>query len=144
MPNSQNSNDLSKKQTDFNTILAIEEAIKSTIGAIESLTTELSRQKEMLGDSLSNERMLSEEDAKCKAATRKKKEVKAQVMKLPSILILSEKVKEVMAELKEKRTALSDYLREYNRLTGATQIEVDGEIREIVLAARLVKKKEKK
>jgi len=43
--------------------------------------------------------------------------------------------------LKDLQNALSDYLREYQRLSGSNEIEGDdGEVREIVYVAKLVKR----
>ena len=45
------------------------------------------------------------------------------------------------SEQSELKTGLSDYLREYQRLSGSNEIEgEDGEVREIVYVAKLVKK----
>lgn len=55
--------------------------------------------------------------------------------------IIANKAKTLAAELKEKQFSLSDYLLEYQRLSGANQIEIgDGEILEIVNTARVVRK----
>jgi hypothetical protein len=45
------------------------------------------------------------------------------------------------AATKELDTALSDYLREYMRMSGTNEIETeDGDVREIVYVAKLIKK----
>ena len=52
-----------------------------------------------------------------------------------------EKVKDMTQENKDLSVAQSEYLREYARLSGTTEIEgEDGEVREIIYVAKLVKK----
>ena len=54
---------------------------------------------------------------------------------------LAQKIKDFNTDLKEKKTALSDYLLEYQRMSGATEIEGhDGQIREIINNAKLIKR----
>lgn len=64
-----------------------------------------------------------------------------QILNLPANAGLNEKVKDLSGEVKELGGALSDYLREYQRMSGVNEIESeDGEVHEIVYTARLVKK----
>ena len=65
-------------------------------------------------------------------------------MKRPDVAALAGKLKSLKSEKKELQEGLSDYLREYQRLSGSNEIEgEDGEIRQIVYVAKLVKKSSK-
>src|SRR3989344_4853226 len=76
-----------------------------------------------------------------KEAVKVKQGTKAQILRQPQAGELDKKVKELKADLKENRSSLSDYLQEYARLSGVNEIEGDdGEVREIVYDARLIKK----
>lgn len=62
-------------------------------------------------------------------------------MKRPDVADLSNKLKDLKSEQTELKEGLSDYLRECQRLSGSNEIEGDdGEVREIVYTAKLVKK----
>jgi DNA-binding transcriptional MocR family regulator len=66
-------------------------------------------------------------------------------MKQPSVMQLSNHIKQMRQEMKERQSALSDYLQEYQRLTGATEIETNsGDIMRIVNSSKLVKDSAKK
>jgi hypothetical protein len=66
-------------------------------------------------------------------------------MKQPSVMQLSNQIKSMRQEIKERQSSLSDYLQEYQRLTGATEIETsDGNILRIINSSRLVKESSKK
>ena len=76
-----------------------------------------------------------------KEAARIKSNTKQQILKQPQVADVNEKVKSMQSQLKENQDALSEYLREYNRLTGITEIEGnDGEIRQIIYIAKLIRK----
>jgi hypothetical protein len=74
-------------------------------------------------------------------AMKGKKEIKAKLSRQPNALETAEKKKNMSSEIKEMDAALSDYLREYMRISGANQIEDDnGTVHEIVYIAKLLKK----
>ena len=68
----------------------------------------------------------------------------SQILKQPENQQVAQKAKELSAEVKELNEALSDYLREYGRMSGASEIEDDsGETLEIVYVAKLIRKPSK-
>jgi hypothetical protein len=74
-----------------------------------------------------------------KATTRQ------QIASQPSVIAIANKVKSLGQDIKERQAALSDYLLEYQRMTGANEIEDnDGQIREIINSAKLIKRSSKK
>lgn len=122
-------------------LLNMESLIKGHINTIETLSVEAKKHKEMLEDIFNNDPTYQEHDKLAKEATKVKQGTKQQILKQPQAAELDKKVKELKSELKENMGSLSDYLQEYARMAGVNEIEGDdGEVREIVYNARLIKK----
>ncbi|MCL4415803.1 MAG: hypothetical protein M1365_03735 [Actinobacteria bacterium] len=122
-------------------LLKIEEMIKTHLSQIDSLGEEITKRKDMLDDIFANNETYQEHDKQAKEAARIKSNTKKEILKRADAAELSEKLKDLKLEQKELRDGLSDYLREYQRLSGSNEIEGDdGEIREIVYTAKLVKR----
>lgn len=135
-------------QTDPNgatVLLELETTIKNHIADIDLRKSELKKQREMMESALMNDETYRLHTEEAKKAAKVKAQTKFQILQLPANRQLSEKVKDLSAEVKELDTALSDYLREFQRMSGTNEIETnDGEVREIVYVAKLVKKASKK
>lgn len=131
--------------TDNSQVLtSLDEMIKSYVQSIDRLKGEVRKHKEMIEDGFANDPVYKEHDEAVKAATKVRQATKSEIMKQPGVLTLVQKLKTLTSELKEKNTSLSDYLLEYQRLSGANQIEMDdGEILEIVNSAKIVRKPSK-
>lgn len=115
--------------------------IKSHISSIEKLQEDMKKHKEMLDDIFKNDPTYQEHSEKAKEAAKIKQNTKAQILKQPQAAELNEKVKSFKSQIKETQDALSDYLQEYARMAGVNEIEgEDGEVREIVYVAKLIKK----
>jgi len=128
-------------QTSSEILVNMEGLIKGHITAIDKISEELRKHKEMLDDIFANDPTYQEHDKIAKEAVKVKQGTKAQILRQPQAGELDKKVKELKADLKENRSSLSDYLQEYARLSGVNEIEGDdGEVREIVYDARLIKK----
>jgi len=55
-------------------------------------------------------------------------------------MAMSQKIKDMSGELKAQKEALSGYLQDYQKLTGANEIEdANGVLNEILYTARLIK-----
>ena len=122
----------------------IESMIKSHIRTIDSRKEELKKYKEMLTSTLANDATYKLHEEEAKKASKQKAATKMQILKLPANDNLVKRVRELTSELRETQAALSDYLREYQRLSGSNEIEgEDGEVREIVYVAKLVKRPSK-
>ncbi|MCL4360048.1 hypothetical protein M1555_02220 [Patescibacteria group bacterium] len=125
-------------------LLNLESMIREYIARIDRTKKELKTRRGMLESALSNDETYRDHDQKVKEANKTKAATKKQILDAPENRALVEKVKEASIEVKELDTALSEYLREYQRMTGSNEIEgEDGEVREIVYVARLVKKTER-
>ena len=122
-------------------LLNMESLIKGHIATIDTLSTEAKKHKEMLDDIFNNDPTFQEHDKLAKEAAKVKQGTKQQILKQPQAAELDKKIKELKSELKENMGSLSDYLQEYARMAGVNEIEGDdGEVREIVYNARLIKK----
>lgn len=124
-----------------NIAINLEAMVKSTLAEIDRLEEEYKTQKQMLQDVFENDTTYKAHAQAAKEATRVKSNTKSQILKQPQVAELNEKVKSLKSQLVENQESLSEYLREYNRLTGITEIEGnDGELHQIVYVAKLVKK----
>lgn len=125
-------------------LVKIEEMIKTHILQIDELGEEASKYKDMLDDIFVNDETYQEHDKLAKEAARIRTNTKKEIMKRPDAADLANKLKSVRSQQKELREGLSDYLREYQRLSGSNEIEgEDGEVREIIFVAKLVKRSNK-
>lgn len=126
-------------QTDV--LMSLEEMIKNKLASLSKLRVEIKKQKEMFDDSFLNSEAYRQAEEKVKEVNKQKGSVREQIMKQPSVMSLNAKIKEMRQEAKEGQNELSDYLLEYQRLTGATSIEdPDGNVLEIVNSARAIKR----
>lgn len=122
----------------------LESLIKNHITDIDKRKDELKKQKEMLASALLNDETYLEHEQKAKEANKVKAATKRQIMQQPANKQLADKVRELSTEVKELDGALSDYLGEYQRMTGSNEIQTnEGDVREIVYVAKLVKKSSK-
>jgi len=125
-------------------LLNLEKLIKNHDAGIDRLKTELKKHREMLADILANDPTYKLHEEKAKEANKVRSMTKMQILKRPDCADLAGKIKNMQTESKELAASLSDYLREYARLSGGNEIEgEDGEVKEIIYVAKLVKKKSK-
>ena len=126
-------------------LLNLEEMIKNHINSIDKLKEEKKKLTEMFEDSFVNNPVYRENSEKAKEALKVKATTRQQIASQPSVIAISQKVKGLNTDLKERQVALSDYLLEYQRLTGANEIEdSEGQMREIINSAKLIKRTAKK
>jgi hypothetical protein len=126
-------------------LLSLEELIKTNIDSIEKIQQDLRKQREMFDDSFNNDPVFREHSEKVKEANKVKSQTKQQIMKQPSVMQLANHVKSMRQEIKERQASLSDYLQEYQRLSGATEIESNsGELLRIINSSKLKKEGSKK
>lgn len=98
----------------------------------------------MLDDALLNDANYKEKEDKAKEAVKTRNACKLQILKQPALMALSDKIKDLRSEMKEAKQQLSDYLQEYQKLTGANEIEdANGNVNEIRYSARLVRPSKK-
>lgn len=142
-PQDDNVTNTSRQDTNSSAeiLINMESLIKSHLSAIARLETELDKFKAMLEDIFENDPTYKEHSEKAKEANKIKQGTKKQILKQPQVADLSNRVKNLQAETKEHKASLSDYLKEYQRLSGLSEIEgEDGTIHQIIYEARLIKK----
>lgn len=121
-------------------ILNIENMIKTHVASLSRLKVEIKKHAEEIEDSFSNDSTYKLHAEEAKKSAKQKSMTKSQITKNPSVALLVEKMKEMRAQVKELNGALSDYLREYARLSGSTEIaDNEGNIWNIMYSAKLVK-----
>ncbi|OGG02417.1 hypothetical protein A2Z33_05140 [Candidatus Gottesmanbacteria bacterium RBG_16_52_11] len=119
----------------------LESMIKSHITGIDKRKSELRKHREMLASALANDETYTGQDDEVKKAVKIRNATRSEILKQQANVKINEKVKELSGEIKEMDMALSDYLREYQRLSGSNEIETDdGTVREIVYVAKLIRK----
>jgi predicted nuclease with TOPRIM domain len=124
------------------TMLDLESLIKRYLKDIGELREDIKEQKQMFDDAFDNDVKFKESDDKAKEINRAKAAVKQIIKRTPAVAELENKINGMKDEMKELQDALSGYVREYQRVSGATQIEGEnGEIMEIVHTVKLVKRK---
>lgn len=122
-------------------LLSLEELIKNHIQSLDSLQDELKKHREMFADAFENSESYQQQEKKVKEASKDKAQAREQILKQPAMESLGQKIKDLNTELREKRSALSDYLLEFQRLSGLNEIEDhQGQVREIVNNAKLIKR----
>lgn len=126
------------------TVLELEQMIKTNVATLDRNKVELKKLKEMLESALLNDEPYRMAAEKAKEAAKEKGKAKLVVLENQATRQVAEKIKDMTVENKELMQAQSEYLREYARLSGINEIETeDGEVREIIYVAKLVKKARK-
>jgi len=121
-------------------LLNLENLIKNYIARLESLKQEYQKQRGLFRDSFESDVVYQEQEKAAQQATQLKLETKKRILSQPPLAELSKKLEEMRDEIKELEASLSDYLFQYQKLTGANEIEgADGETRLIVNTVKLVK-----
>lgn len=120
---------------------AIEGIIKRKVAQLNELKEKSTQLREMVDDVLLNDDDYNAAAEKVKEATKEKTAAKAKLMAQDAARTASDKLKDVKEEMKDIIEGLSANLREYERLAGTNQIELeDGDLRQIIMNAKLVKR----
>lgn len=127
--------------SDATVLLSLEELVKNNLSSIDTLTEELKQRKQMFVDGFENNPTYREVEDKVKEANKQKGAVREQILNTPEMRGLAQKIKDMSVELREKKSSISEYLLEYQRLSGSNEIEdLNGEMRDIVNSAKAVKR----
>lgn len=137
-PQVQDAEIVDDTQADSKLLLSLDEMIKNHMDLIDNSKKELSEQRDMLKDSFESDAVYQQHHEEVKKATKTRNATKGEILKRPSVAAIAEKVKSLQSQVKEYTAALSDYLREYQRVSGQSTFEgKDGEVLEIVYVAKL-------
>lgn len=121
-------------------LFSLEEFAVTKTNSIEELKKQLKEAKTMLDDTLKANSVYVTKDNAVKEATKERTVVKKQIMSDPGVQNLVQRIKGIAQEIKEKTAEVSDYALEYQRLSGATEIQKNGVTYDIVKVAKLVKR----
>ena len=128
-------------QGDPTVLTSLESLIRQHVSSIAANKAELKKLREMIASALSNDETYKLHEEEAKKAAKVKAATKSELLKSPANKAIADKANELATEIKEADASLSEYLREFARLTGSTEFETDdGEVREIVFVAKLVKR----
>jgi hypothetical protein len=131
--------DEDKNQT-TDTLATVTNLIQNYLGQINENSRLLKEHREMIEDALNNDETYVTHVKAAKEANKVKQATKNQLMAAQNMRELSEKIKDLAADLKAAKESLSSYLQQYKELTGSNQFEDEkGEVLDIVYSARLVK-----
>ncbi len=130
--------DNDQPQTAVDELFLAEKAIFERSKKLAELKQELKLQNEMLTSYLENNDNYRQAKNEAKEATKKKSAIKRELLTKAEAGDLPQKVKDLKDQIADYKDGLSYYLREYQRLSGKSEIEEDGEVKQIVYTARLV------
>ncbi len=117
--------------------------INNYVAQMDGINTEVHKYRDMLNSMFESDATYQTHDLAVKEAQKVRNATKKQIMKLPQAADLASRIQDLKKQTKELGTSLSDYLKDYEKTTGSRHIEgLDGQIREIVYTAKLVKKLE--
>jgi len=137
--------DVTASSSQVDEFLSLENLIKTYAEKIGILEKELKEKSQILKDTFESDAVYREHAQKAKEANQTKAITKQQLLKQPAMAEISERIKDLKFDIQESLVMMSDYLQQYQKQTGANQIEVgNGEILEIVSVVKLVKKSSKK
>jgi len=123
-------------------ILNIESLINNANTRLDTLTSEMKEEKSMVEAVLENDAEYQEVEKEAKKQAKLKTVARQKALNIPEAKSALEKLKDTQIQLREIKTALSDYLAQYVALSGTNQIEgPDGVLRQIIYTAKLVKSK---
>jgi len=123
-------------------LLNIENLINSSTARFDVLDKEYQEQKSMLDSILDSDVEYQEAAVEAKKQAKIKTIAKQKVMARPEAAKLVDKIRDSQMQIKELKTAMSDYLAQFVILSGTNQIEgPDGVLRQIIYTAKLVKSK---
>ena len=123
-------------------LLNIESLINSSTARFDVLQKEYQDQKSQLDSILDSDIEYQEVAQEAQKQAKLKTIAKQKVMARSEVALLVEKMKDAHIQIKELKTAMSDYLAQFVMLSGTNQIEgPDGVLRQIIYTAKLVKTK---
>lgn len=122
------------------TLINCESLINNGVVRYDTLKKETGDLKSQLDSILENDDEYQKLCEEVNIKSKLKKIAKQKVMQRQEAATLSDKIKDGNCQIKELKTAISDYLAQYVSLSGTNQIELnDGVMRQILTSAKLVK-----
>ena len=123
-------------------IINTESLINTASSRLNDLTYEAKEYKSILDEILESDTEFQEIDKEAKKQAKLRAIARQKALNTPGAKTNIDKLKETLTQLREVKTALSDYLAQYVKISGSNQIEgPDGVVRRIIYTAKLVKTK---
>ncbi len=123
-------------------IINTESLINTANARLNDLTYEAKEYKAMLDEILESDTEFQEIDKEAKKQAKLRAVARQKALNTQGAKTNIDKLKETQTQLREVKTALSDYLAQYVKISGSNQIEgPDGVVRRIIYTAKLVKSK---
>jgi len=127
---------------DATEIISLESLINTTHTRLDLLTRQLHEVQQSLQSIFDNNDEFLKITEDCDKLSVQKRQIRQKVLSLPSAAPTVAKLKDLQAETREIKRALSDYLTRYVTLSGQHQFETsDGTLMEISYSAKLVRTK---
>ena len=124
--------------------LNLESLIHRYLKDIEASRQRVKEKKSMLDAAYENDAEYAQAMQKVKEANKVKKGIQQKIQTQPAIKMLADEVNNFKEELKDLQQALSQYLRQYEEKTGSRFFTTEeGEMMEIVIVRKLVRKSDK-
>ncbi len=124
--------------------LNLESLIHRFLKDIEAARQRVKEKKTMLDAAYENDAEYAQAMQKVKEANKVKKGIQQKIQQQPAIKMLADEVNKQKEDLKDLQQGLSQYLRQYEEKTGSRFFTTeDGEMMEIVIVRKLVRKSEK-
>ena len=121
-------------------IVQIEEYIHQQMADIAKVKDEMRLVKSMVDDTYLNDARYRELEANAKETAKVKNAYKKAMQNDPALAEQVNKLDSLKADMKDMKTALSEYLREFKRISGLTKFESrDGQQLTIFEYCKLVK-----
>lgn len=122
-------------------LLDLESLIKTNVDNLSRAKSEIKKLNEMVESALMNDEAYRTAKEDSTKTNKQRLSIKVAILSQPANKQLVEKIKELKEETKGATGAQSDYLREYHRMSGSTQLELfDGQMMEIVPVYKLIKR----
>jgi hypothetical protein len=128
-------------QKTLTTLTNLTGLINGHLAGLEREKENLGKLSEMLNDILANDPAYKEASDKTKEVIKEKGKAKANVLAQTHPHDIAFKIKDSRIEIKQLSLELSNFLTEYQKITGSNEFEgEDGEMRQIVTTAKVVGK----
>ncbi len=122
----------------------LESLINRYLKDIDGVREKVKMQKTMLDDAFNNDAGYAEANKKVKDVTKVRTGIKQKIQKQPAIVNITNEINGLKEELKDLQEGLSQYLQQYVLQSGNNQFTGEGgEVLEIVVSRRLVRKNSK-
>lgn len=99
----------------------------------------IKEKKQMLKDAFENDATYSRLDADIKEQKRELAKIKETIAQQSQIVELKEEIRDMTEELKDEQYALFAHLDEYTKQTGASTIEINGNVKKIIKNFKIIK-----